>query len=217
MDELTVLNDALRATGNNELNALNDDTPEWRVASGAYERAIRDLISRHNWPFAQDRWDLAVADSSENPSERFDFAFEVPTDVVHVRAVFYNGVRTGAFEIVGGYLCMDVDSGVTIEAYAMPADRRWHPQATEILTMYVEAGCLRGLNEDFNAADRREAVAEERLLQGRPRVDRQNPAKNAYVSKIALARRTRRNSGASAVDGRTSPTAPPAGSVLLED
>jgi hypothetical protein len=192
MDKLVVINRALAATGNNELNVLNDGSAEWQVADRTFGRAVDDLISRHGWPFARVKEDLVPASDDDNPSEQYDHAYLLPADMVHVAKVRFDGAAVTDYEIIGRYLSLDYDTGVTVEGYAMPPDASWHPQAAEILTLYVEAGVLRGLNEDFSAADRREAVAESRLMEARPRVTRENPAQNAYVSTIATARRVRR-------------------------
>lgn len=224
MDELTILNRALTNTGNQTLTALNEGSDEWLVASSAFEEAIDDLISRHNWPFARIGTTLVVASDEDNPSVRFENAYLLPASVVHVKAVLVsdgagNNVPLTDYEIVGRYVCVNGAEGIAIEGIAAPSNANWHPQATKILTMYVEAGCLRGLNEDFAAADNREAMAENRLFEARPRTTRQNPAANAFVSSVARARRGRlgsRNLPTSAGIGSTG-TTPPDGSVLLDD
>lgn len=197
MDKLTVLNDALRNTGNSKLSALNDGSDEWVVADGAFGFAIEDLITRHHWPFARETDTLgSPVVAADNPSQRFDYAYLLPQDALHLQAVLDTAydppTPTDDYELIGRYICTNISTGIAVEYVVMPADEDWHPQAKAILTFYVEAGCLRGLNEDFAEAERREAKAEARLLEARPRTTAQNPAKDAYVSTIARARRTRR-------------------------
>lgn len=221
MDEITVLNRALSNTGNNTLTVLNDGSDEWQVASLAFERAIEDLISRHNWPFAKVALPLVVAADEDNPSVRETNAYKLPTSMIHVRDVLIASagqkVRVTDYEIVGRYVCLDTAMGIFVEGYAMPPHENFHPQATEILTLMVEAGCLRGLNEDFTAADHREATAENRLFEARPRVDWQNPAKNAFVSSVAAARRRGSGRWPLSVPASGGNSTAPDGSVLLDD
>lgn len=198
MEKLTVLNDALLATGNNRLNVLNDGTDEWLVANQAFDRAVRDLASRHNWPFGKATADLVPADTDDNPSKVHSVAYLLPTDVFHLVRVLVSvdgdsndPAQLEDYEMIGRYLCSDYDSGLSIEYMTTPADAAWHPQAAEILTTYVEAGCFRGLNEDFVEADKALVRAESRLIEARPRVDRQNPVQNAYNTSIKAARRSR--------------------------
>lgn len=205
MDALVVMNRALANTGNNLLTELNDGSDEWVAADTAFDEAVDDLITRHNWPFARVTADLVPADPADNPSQRFAVAYELPPDALHVRNVLWQGsadrgpVPLLEYELIGRYVCVgrvgsseQFSSGVSLEYIAAPDDAVWHPQATKILTMYVEAGLLRGLNEDFAAADKRELAAEGRLLEARPRQDMQNPAKDAFLSSTAIARRRRR-------------------------
>lgn len=200
MDKLTVLNRALSATGNNLLTVLNDGTDEWIVANEAFGRAIDDLSSRHNWPFAKATETLVPAAAADNPSIKYSVAYLLVPDVIHVvRAYRAIATDTGNrpilfedYEIIGRYLCCDFDTGISIEYVTMPDDANWHPQVAEILTTYVEAGCLRGLNEDFDEAAKREGKAEARLTEARPRVDRQNPVANAYNSSTRVGRYQRR-------------------------
>lgn len=202
MDKLTVLNDALAGTGNSTINVLNDGSDEWLIANRAFDRAVRDLASRHNWPFAKATEDLVPADEADNPSKAgYAVAYLLPAALFHLVRVFVlasendDPALLDDYQIIGRYLCTNYDSGLSIEFITTPADAVWHPQAAEILTTYVEVGCLRGLNEDFVEADKREARAEARLLEARPRVSRQNSRENAYNSSVRQARRTRLGSG----------------------
>lgn len=193
MDKLTIINRALSETGNNLLSMLADpDFPdEWSAANRAFERRIDDLASRHAWPFGRKRAALVLA--STDTTERLPYAFPQPTDCLHLR-----GVASGTSMLLDGWELR----GTTIRSlqqsdlYAVyntaPADAAWHPQAAEILTIFMESSLLRALNEDLTGAERREAFAEERLREARATVGQQNPARNAYRSSISVARRTRR-------------------------
>lgn len=190
LDTLTILNDALRNTGNHELTVINDGTDEWIVASGAYQRALTDLITQHRWNFARATADLVRMGDSD--SQTYDDAYALPADALHLLAVYSGGYLTSRYEVAGRTVSLDATTGVTVEYIAAPLDADWHPQAAEVLTMMVEAGILRGLNEDFTEAARRDKAIEDKLRLVRPLVDQQNPARNTYLSGIGMARRTRR-------------------------
>lgn len=192
LDELTILNRALLNTGNRTLNVLNDGTAEWQVASETFERSITDLITQHRWSFARTSADLVKADDDDNRSQRYSYAHVLPPDVLHVLAVYSGGYKTEQYEIVGRMVSLDQSSGVSIDYIAEPEDSAWHPQAAEVLTMMVEAGCLRGLNEDFTEAARKDAAVDYKLRQVRTLVDQENPARNLFRSSISEARRSRR-------------------------
>lgn len=193
MDKLTILNNALRATGNNTLNVLNDGTDEYLVANGAFDRAVRFLTARHTWPFATTSDLLERIPNSENKSRRFSRnAFRLAPNTLHVKEVYWGTTPLTDYEIIGNVLSCNYGSEVYAMSVKEAPEERWHPLAEEILTIYVEAGCLRGLNEDFSEATRREQRAEGLLEEARPLNDQQNPARNIYKSKIAAARGRRR-------------------------
>jgi hypothetical protein len=192
MDKLTVLNNALVNTSNNMLNALNDGSDEWIVANQGFGRAIKFLMARHNWPFAKAGEEMVRLPDANNKSQRFrQNCFRLP-DFLHLIEVYHAGAITTNYEVLGTVLSSPYDSQMFAEGVRMPADAIWHPMAEEVLTLYVEAACLRGLNEDFTAADKREEKAENLLFEARPRADQVNPARNMYKSAVRQARMTRR-------------------------
>lgn len=193
MDKLTIINNALRATGNNIVNVINDPSDEYQIANGAFERSLRALTARHTWPFASTIEELVRVPDEQNKSRRYrENAFRLPINTLHVKEVFLDTVPLTDYEIIGDVLSCRFSSGVFARVVVQTSEEKLHPMAEEVLTLYVEAGCLRGLNEDFGEARVREQRAELLLEETRSHVDQQNPARNVYKSKIALARRSRR-------------------------
>lgn len=193
MDKLTVINNALSATGNNEVNVLNDPSDEYRVANRAFDRALKFLTSRHSWPFAMTTELLVRVPDADNKSRRFSKnGFALPVNTLHVKEVYRDDIPLTEYEIMGTVLSCPYDSDIYAAVVREAPDAKWHPMAEEILTLYIEAGLLRGLNEDFSEAAKRENRAEGMLSEARPHLDQQNPARNMYKSKIAAARRGRR-------------------------
>lgn len=193
MDKLTILNNALIATGNNRVNVLNDPSDEYQVANTAFDRAIRYLMGTHAWPFAMTIDLLVRVPDAENKSRRFSKnGFRLPANTLHVKDVYRYTYPLTDYEIMGTVLSCPYESDVYAAVVKTPPDALWHPMAEEVLTRFVEVGLLRGLNEDFREATNRESSAEALLMDARTRTDQENPARNIYKSKIAQARRTRR-------------------------
>lgn len=193
MDKLTIINNALLATGNNTVNVLNDPSAEYLAANPAFERALRFLTARHSWPFASTVELLVRAPDEDNKSRRFkQNGFRLPANTLHVKEVYWDATPLTDYEIIGEILSCRFDSNIYANVVKQVSEEKIHPMAEEILTLYVEAGCLRGLNEDFSEAARRVQQAELLLEETRPHVDQQNPARNTYKSGIAVARRSRR-------------------------
>jgi hypothetical protein len=192
MDKLTVINNALINTGNNALNVLNDGSEEWRVANQGFGRAINFLIGRHNWPFATTVEEMVRLPDTDNKSQLFrDNCFRLPT-FLHLIEVYHDGAVTTNYEVLGTVLSCPFDSEMFAKGVRMPAEAIWHPMAEEVVTLHVESAVLRGLNEDFTAADRVESKAENLLFEARPRADQVNPARNMYKSPTRAARMSRR-------------------------
>lgn len=193
MDKLSIINNALSATGNNGVPALNDPSDEYRVANTAFERSLRFLTARHSWPFAATIDLLVRVPDAENKSRRFrENGFRLPPNTLHVKEVFYDTAPLTDYEIIGDVLSCRLPDSIYANVVKQVSEEKLHPMAEEILTLYVEAGCLRGLNEDQVGADKRETRAEQLLDEARPHVDQQNPARNMYKSSIRDARRRRR-------------------------
>lgn len=193
MEKLVILNNALSATGNNTVNVLNDPSDEYLVANPAFERALRFLTARHSWPFASTIDLLVRAPDSENKSRRYrENGFRLPQNTLHVKEVYWDTTPLTDYEIIGTILSCRYASDVYANVVKQVSEEKLHPMAEEVLTLFVEAGCLRGLNEDFSEAKSREQRAEGLLEETRTHVDQQNPARNIYKSKIAAARRSRR-------------------------
>lgn len=193
MDKLTVINNALAATGNMRVNILYHPSDEYQVADLAFDRAIKTLVARHSWPFATTVEELERAPDADNKSRNYrTSAFRIPASAFHVKEIFWHEWPLTDYEILDQLVCCDKTEGVYAKIVRQDEDSKWHPMAEEVLTLMVEAGCLRGLNEDSREALNVDRKAEGLLMEVRAHVDQQNPARNIYKSSIAAARRTRR-------------------------
>ncbi len=195
MDKLTVINNALSNTGNNQVNILHDPSDEYRVADTAFDRAIKFLTSMHSWPFSVTVENLVRVPDAENLSRLYPhngFRIPEPPQVLHVKEIYHHNRILTEFEIIGFILSCRHSEGISAKVVREAPGAIWHPMAEEVLTLMVEAGLLRGLNEDMVEARVRDQSAEDLISKTRTHLDQQNPARNTYVSKIARARRTRR-------------------------
>lgn len=188
-DRLTIINRALISTGNEPVQ-LNDGSPAWQHADVAFGYALDDFLSQHSWPFARTSADLVLADPS--PAVQFAHAFALPPGLLHLRAVFVDGIQSTRFVVMGRKLCCDVPSGVAIEYIAEPAEMDWHPQATVCLTMFLEARIMMGFNEDERGGQARLQAAMIKMVEVRAQLAGENPARNAFLGSATIARARRR-------------------------
>jgi hypothetical protein len=195
MDKLTVINNALSNTGNSTVNILHDPSDEYRVADTAFDRAIKFLTSMHAWPFSTTVENLVRVPDDENLSKLYPqngFRIPSPPQVLHVKEIYYCNRLLTEFEIIGFILSCCHSNSISAKVVREAPGAIWHPMAEEVLTLMVESGLLRGLNEDLTEARVRNQEAQALIATTRAHLDQQNPARNTYVSKIARARRTRR-------------------------
>lgn len=188
MDRIGIINDSLLATGNEALNFEYDGSPEWTVGESAYRRAVAWALSKHRWNFATTSIDLAGL-LPDSPHQVFSKAYQLPSDCLHVQAVFLNSAILTEYEIVDNKLCCRYDTGISIRYVRAPDMGQWPPMFSEIVTIKTEAGILRGLNEDTANAKQRDRDADIEIADLRTRTDQQNPPRAVFRSRSAARRR----------------------------
>ena len=207
VDKFTIIQNALSMTGNNVVAEADDGTDEWNVASRAFDRALTNITARHDWNFAT-RTALLESELTANPSVKYSRAFQPPTDCLQVISVWAplpvdaedfdsnlapeQAYPITDYEIVAGKICTSRVDPLTLKYLTLPEPEDSHALFVEVITLYVEAGCLKGLNKDFGTALAREQQAELMLNQARPRVDMQTPRRNLRVSGLVQSRKVRR-------------------------
>lgn len=186
-DKLAIVNNALAETGNN-LCQEADGSEEWNVASRAYDRALPVMISAHPFNWATTIETLSAAES--NPSERFEYAYRIPLNALHIRTVYVGGIALAgsSYEIIDRTIATSSDS-IEVLYVRRPPEDQWPPLFNEALTLRVEAGILRGLNEDFDEATRRQGLAMAMLHEAKNAADQQAPGRTILKSRMAARRR----------------------------
>jgi hypothetical protein len=188
-DRITIINDALTATGNNPC-AEYDGSEEWRHGEAAYRRSVGFLLSRHRWNFAKMTWPLNATTS--NPSERFQYAFSYPIEMLHLECVYVNGQTTTRYELIDGKICLDDAMTVSAQGVRVPNVGQWPLHWIELLTMRIEQSLYEGLNEDHRASKEKAAFVENLLQEVRTTTDQEEPRRAIFRSKLAERRRTGR-------------------------
>lgn len=182
MDRITIINDALLVTGNEQLNVEFDGSPEWTVAESAYRRAVRWALSKKTWNFATTSADL-VGLLSSSPSKVLDKAYALPADCLHIETAFLNTAPLTEYELIDNKFCCRFDSGVSLKYVRAPLPGQWPGGFVELVTIKTEAYILRGLNEDTDNARRRDNDAVNELNELRTQVDQQEPGQVVFRSR----------------------------------
>jgi hypothetical protein len=213
VDKLSLINRALRACGDNQVNAADDGSEEWDCASAAYETWLAYIIEGHPWAWGKTVVTLPPAANVPN-DPMWDTAYNLPADLVHLIWVRVDD-RPSVYQLVMG----PTTSGPTPQQLYVNAQggppRPVPPQTPAPLTIqyissitsdvtfatptlvlalegFVISGIFSGLHKDY--AQHKEAMLAARsyLADAQTRHDQQMPKRALYNSRMTAARRVRR-------------------------
>ncbi|SDQ99859.1 hypothetical protein SAMN05519103_00355 [Rhizobiales bacterium GAS113] len=211
-DKLTIINQALTNTSNNTVSVPDDGSDEWRVASSAYEEWVPVLLYRHDWKFGTRFQTLSRVGNSQYPG--FSDVYEKPGDCLYLQNVYRADLAAMVLPALA-YGMPDDDTRPPDLEYRLVQDQihcvgplgviaiytpfpvgsqPWSVGFVASLRKFIEAGCLRGLNEDFAEATARMKEAEQAFELATSRSDGEEPRRVMFRSSI-LERRRRRQSG----------------------
>lgn len=193
MDKLKIMNRALSATGNNMLVTLGKGDDISLKSEVAFDRAIDYLSAFHEWPFTIKSGPLTqISVTGDLPP--WQATWQIPPDCWHFRAVIdsESGYPVDS-RIVNGRIQTMVGAGIEALYLIQPTESQtWHPAATEVLTLLVEAEIYQGFNEDEGACAAKRGQAENLLTKAAGRVGQQDSPRDMYLSATAVARRRRK-------------------------
>lgn len=192
-DKFTVINRALIDTGNDPLSNLLEDSDIGIACNIAFDRAIDFLTVVHNWPFS--RKEATLVDSGTTGIvPPWTNIMTYPVSAWHISNVVssldgngqdYKLIKSGILTLTNLNLkCHFVER--------MDTRLNWHPMATEVMTLLLQASIERGPNGDLEAGAATQQRAEAMLMRATTRVDQQSPPRNGYLTNVAQRRRTRK-------------------------
>lgn len=196
LDQLGIINDALLQTANDPINALFDGSNEWIAGSNGFAFSLRKMISSKVWDFSKTVEVLVETGEGEEEgvgsSGKYRYSFARPTGAWLINTLWFRDEPYPLYEIVGNLIYADQQTGLSCEFVREPADAELPVWFESVLCEGVQVYILRALNEDNDEAWRRESRLDNRLSEIASLENRQEPPRKAYVSKLKLARRSRR-------------------------
>lgn len=136
-----IVNQALRLLGANEVNDLDDDTEEAKVASTFYDTSKETVLSeKFNWVFALNR--AAIAADATPPDWGYANRYLLPADFLIVDYIDEVGVDE-EWEIEGQYLLIDRDGPLNLRYIANVDESRMTSLYVSCLAAQL-AGCMAG-------------------------------------------------------------------------
>jgi hypothetical protein len=199
-----IINSALSQTGDNLVAVADDGSVEWTVCSPAYERGLAYVSESHSWNWLTD-WRTLTPSPTPPPDDRYDTAYPLPDDLVHLIQVRMNDAVC-VWDLLNGQLVVNAQGGppppsvpttpfpVIIKGiFATNSDPTFAtPTVVVVLQMFVMSGIYRGIHKDVAEADKMFAAAMAMLKDAKSRHDMQMPKRAIFISRMTLSRRTRR-------------------------
>lgn len=192
IDKTAICFDALALTGNNIPAVSDDGSPEWNIASTAYEAALPYAIEGHNWKYATIVKVLTPAVAA--PSDPlFDTAYDKPQDLLHLIWVRIDNAPAPYQILDNQIVLLRRGIGVVTAKYVyQPTMDRVTPTFAMGLRALVMSGVYRGLNKDGEQANALWKQGEMFLQQARTRSDQEAPKRAMFNFAVTRARHTRR-------------------------
>lgn len=206
LDKLTVINNALIATGNEPVTT-DDGSAQWIAASTAYDRMLPKVLYAHNWTFQTATLQLARIGGSTYPG--YADIFQKPVNCLHLENVWRTDLAVNMpqfsgfgvdgmgvippaldYKLIGDQIHCVAPNGVTalylVNSVAAIAA---NPGFAETLTREVESLLYQGLNEDSSAAQLTKKLAEAEISEARAKADSEMPRRVAFRSAFLEKRR----------------------------
>lgn len=204
LGKLELINSALAQTGDNLVNAADDGSVEWTACSPAYERGLAAATEAHPWSWVTN-WRPLQPAVNVPADDRYDTAYDLPPDLVHLILVRMNDRRC-IWDLLDGQLVVNARGGppppnplgvplpVTIKGIFSTNSDPVNGTPTVVLALerFVMAGIYRGIKKDNAEAGRMFAEANQILEAAKSRHDMQKPKRALFISRTRRARYTRR-------------------------
>lgn len=209
-DKLTVINRALARTGNNPVQTPDDGSDEWRIASLSFDDWAEQLYYNAEFRFTSQIVSITTR-VGDSPFPGFQDIYDKPADCLwlanacrleeaqQVLPQLATGMpdqdtRFPDFEyrLVNDQIHCVAPTGLLLRYVRFPrAGDPWSKGFQSALELYVQADILRGLNEDFSEAEKRQARADEAIKFATSRDQNQEPRRVMLRSSALERRRTR--------------------------
>ena len=153
---ISVLNQALTRSGNNQISSFTDGSAEAVVADANYQSIVDEMLSLHPWRFAlrTATLDLLV---DEPPGDGAQF-YQLPNDVLRLITVEENGVEIH-YELRDDRIVTRYAVKEPLATFiARVPEVDWPAYFRELVVVSLEVVFLRALAEDDRRADRREEL-----------------------------------------------------------
>ena len=175
--------------GGKPIGSFDDGTTESMVAGKLWHVRVAELLTQHDWRFAQ--WMSTLGHLADPPLERWSDAWQLPPDYLKLLSVTVDGNSLHQFEIADDRIHCDVDEQheLVLEYIREVNESYFPPYFVVVLEERLSADFAGVLREDAALAGFHRTQANTRLLEAK-RLDRLNqPARKFPVGRLKVVRR----------------------------
>jgi len=175
--------------GGKPIGSFDDGTTESMVAGKLWNVRVAELLTQHDWRFAQNM--VALGHLATPPLERWTHAWQLPADYLKLLSVSANGSLLRDFQINDDQLHCDLDeqNELILEYVRQVNESYFPPYFIAVLEERLSSDFAGVLREDASLAGFHRTQANGKLLEAK-RLDRLNqPARKFPVGRLRMARR----------------------------
>lgn len=155
--KLTIMNMALSASGQpgKEVTAASTG-PEYALMDRWYPEIVGEVFEEGDFHFGKTRVALTTPGTA---NFGFDYAWLLPSDVLHIIQVFVSDYDTEDWEQNDRYLYIDAESSVEVEYVKAGQEDKWSSKLAMAVARKLEALVRRSINEEYEEARDTEQAA----------------------------------------------------------
>lgn len=184
---LANINAALTRIGNDPLTTLEGGSPAQKIATANYEKLWKGLLAGYPWRWATKTAMLAAIEGTVDLP--WLYAYQLPTDLLHLRVVTVGGLPV-EYERQSNKLLCNVDNTqdlILVYTYEV-AESLWPETFAEAVIQHLEAMFLRGIGERHQEAEAREKSAKVQLQLAKREDAKSRSPRDAWVHGVLAAR-----------------------------
>lgn len=192
-DATDLCNAALTMCGVNPIASLDEDSDQARLMKQNYEHVVQNEMSLFVWPFNRKNATLSRL-ASAPIDETWDAAYQLPTDVLSLRAVEINGLSQ-TYSLVGDTIeCNAGTSDTLVATYSYRSDEAtWPPYFRQLLIYALAVIVSSGFTEQPVRARELAAMYQDQLSRARHQASTEDTTGRVPIGKQILSARHSRN------------------------
>ncbi|MBN86310.1 MAG: hypothetical protein CL885_02170 [Dehalococcoidia bacterium] len=188
LTEVSVAQKACGLVGIDPITSFDDQTAEAQAMNVIYDVLIESILGMYPWRFASKQ--VALSLDAETPAGRWDYAWQLPTDVLNIQAVTVNDSIID-FDRYNQYIFCGYDSNNTVVLdYTFREDEeRWPGYFTYPVVLKLASILASSVQERANLAEMFDQKGDVELMKAGTRDSQGRTSRQINLNRIKSGRR----------------------------